>query len=117
MQDDHGGYQGFQRLNREQRRVLRAIEGLEFQKDFLERLHDGEVGVDGMEPDRVATVIEELVALGYVTWADDGDFYLSSAARCYRSEYLYNVVLRYAASVVGGSFGGLVVWVLSKLVG
>ncbi len=71
----------------------------------------------------------ELQGTGYLTLRANGvgkvdrrlnpaaSFDLSTVCDCYRSEHFHYVVLPAVPQLVGGASGGLVVWLLSLLVG
>lgn len=119
----------FVRLNRRQRAVLRVLKPYAGVPDFFEKLGNGEVRVAGMEPGSVLAACEELQGTGYLTLRANGvgkvdrrlnpaaSFDLSTVCDCYRSEHFHYVMLPVLLQLVGGASGGLVVWLLSLLVG
>lgn len=113
------GKQEFVRLNREQKRVLELIKPFDRSTELYESLY--RVGFGGLPEGRVFSVIDELEDLNYLTvLRSDGcalGVALHSAAFCYRSEYIANVVMPVAMSMASGASGGLVVWLLAKLFG
>ena len=109
---------GFVRLNREQKRLLellKSLDGIEggFGKLSIE-------GVRDFQPVRTLPTLHELAQLGYVTvlYDEHGSPFcinLSSWAYCYRWEYFMNLVLPVLLQMLGGVSGGLVVWVLGRV--
>ena len=110
--------QGFVRLNKEQKRLLRALKPLDGVEGGLARI--SAEGVKGFEPIRALPVLYELRELNYVLITNDeqGDpcyVCLSSWAYCYRWEYFMNLVVPVILQMLGGVSGGFVVWLLTKL--
>jgi len=111
---------GFVRLNREQKRVLDALKPFDGVEGGLPKIsEDGKLGRDVT---RDLPIVDELEELGYVTFRKNEEgriefVSLSSWAYCYRREYFMNLFVPTLLQMLGGISGGLVVWLLTKLLG
>lgn len=111
------------RLNGELKRLLKAIEPYEYDETFFDRLGSGEIDVLGFDPKRVVTEMRELVSAGAIRIYESRGvcehFYLMSDFRCYtreRAVQLASSALDRLLQLFMGASGGLVVFILSKLV-
>ncbi len=110
--------QGFVRLNVVQKDVLELVKPFDADVEFFAKVSRGDVG--GMRLEKLVPILGELQDAGYLTVVEeDGKplcMALSSWALCYRREYLLDIVLPALVRGLAGVSGGLVVWLLTKLV-
>lgn len=114
-----GAYKGFVRLNAEQKRILEAIKPFNADERLFDHIKRGEIA--GTRFERVLPVLRELEEIGYlhIIWNGNApaDIALSSICFCYGREYCINVILPAIANALAGISGGLVVWLLTNLIG
>lgn len=112
-------------LNRIQRRLLGAIRPWTDSTDFFDQNGRVVQEVGGFENVSVLPLLRELESIGYLKILTDRDghtprlFVLSSAGRAYTHLavwHLFKVALFGLVRIGSGCAGGLVVWLLTRLI-
>ena len=114
-----------ERLNATQRKALRVLKGRQLEHGFMEWTIDHEDELLGLAPEELGVVVDELERRGLLQTLPDGDggdfrICLGSDLMGYfedrREERLKTLGARLFQLALGAS-GGLVVWLLTRLVG